>query len=107
MSDDDDDVSAMWRAHREAIKERKIIRAIEWKIITDRSDCKQLSDHHFRLGDWNIWPTTGKFHNQKTGQRGYRLQRFLKLATPATDSPGREPTVVQVLKDWQSGKTGN
>lgn len=36
---------------------------------------------HYRIGDWNFWPTTGKFYNPKTGKKGrgvFNLIRYIK-----------------------------
>jgi hypothetical protein len=34
---------------------------------------------HYRVGDWNFWPSTGKFHNIKTGKVGRGVFNLIKL----------------------------
>jgi len=34
---------------------------------------------HFKSGDINFWPTTGKVYNQVTKERGIGINDFIKL----------------------------
>jgi hypothetical protein len=33
---------------------------------------------HYRVGDYDFWATTGKFYNQKTGERGRGVFNLIK-----------------------------
>lgn len=39
----------------------------------------QLSEHHLRVGDFDFWPSTGKFINMKTLRRGRGVFSLLKI----------------------------
>lgn len=47
-------------------------RGIEYTVIN-------LHSEHYKLMDFNFWPTTGKFHNQKTGKVGRGVHNLIKL----------------------------
>lgn len=55
------------------------------KILKDNNiEFKILSEHsrHLRVGDFDFWPSTGKFYNQKTQQKGrgvFKLIKFFKI----------------------------
>jgi len=34
---------------------------------------------HYRVGEFDFWPTTGKFYNQKTKQKGRGVFNLIKL----------------------------
>lgn len=36
-------------------------------------------NRHYRVGDFDFWPSTGKFYNQKTKQKGRGVKNLLKF----------------------------
>lgn len=76
----------MWAAVHEENKQKKLQnekqsiailrkRGIEFKMLSE-------SSAHYRVGDFDFWPTTGKFYNQKTGERGRGVFTLLKKIKP-------------------------
>lgn len=74
--------SEMWRAYKARSQEKKknnqhsslqILNSknIPYKLLSAAS-C------HYKVGDYNYWPTTGKFYNQKTGERGRGVYKLIK-----------------------------
>lgn len=47
-------------------------RGIEWNILNQ-------SQGHIRVGDFDFWGTTGKYYNQKTGEKGRGVFNLIKL----------------------------
>lgn len=39
---------------------------------------QRLSDVHYRIGDWDFWPSTGKFFNRVTKQVGRGVFNLIK-----------------------------
>ncbi len=38
----------------------------------------KLSEYHYRVGEYDFWPSTGKFLNRKTGTTGRGVFNLLK-----------------------------
>jgi len=47
-------------------------KGIEVKVLNAGS-------RHYRVGTFDFWPSTGKFYNQKTGQKGRGVFNLIKL----------------------------
>ncbi len=82
VDNDDEDEGDFWRRFKEqkSKKKKKNVesslsvlqkRGINYKTLSERS-------RHYRIGDWNFWPSTGKFHNQKTGVKGRGVFNLIK-----------------------------
>jgi len=56
------------RSSRQILDERHI----EYEIL-------DAGLSHYRVGDFNFWGTTGKFYNQKTGQKGRGIFNLLRI----------------------------
>lgn len=79
MSED----SEIWKGHKQERQKKR------WR--NEEQSLKILQDHgvayetlnaavsHYRIGDWNFWPTTGKFYNQKKAQGGRGVFNLLKV----------------------------
>jgi hypothetical protein len=55
------------------------------QLLTDKGvhfKCLNESIGHYRVGDWDFWPTTGKFYNSKTGEKGRGVFELLKVVAP-------------------------
>lgn len=72
----------VWAEHKAERKEKKqdnekksIARLVEagFEVQTLNPDIS-----HYRVRDYNFWPTTGKFHNQKTGLIGRGVFNLIK-----------------------------
>ncbi len=44
---------------------------IEYKVLNEASK-------HYRVMDFDYWPSTGKFYNQKTGEKGRGIFNLIK-----------------------------
>lgn len=67
-----DDLSEDYRAWNEAKRDKRSLN-LESSIRilqTEGIAFKQLSDTHFRIGEFDFWPSTGLFLNRKTKKRG-------------------------------------
>lgn len=45
---------------------------ISYRVVSEFSG-------HLKIGDWNFWPTTGKFYNEKTGTKGRGVFNLIKI----------------------------
>lgn len=78
MSED----SEMWNKIHEDGKAKRW-RNAEWSIqfLKDLGIAFRVLNEessHYRVGDFDFWPTTGKFYNQKTGQKGRGVKNLIK-----------------------------
>jgi hypothetical protein len=51
------------------------------KILKDKGfEIKILNEYtsHYRIKDFDFWPTTGKFYNQSTGEKGRGVFNLIK-----------------------------
>ncbi len=49
---------------------------------------KRLSETHYRIGDFDFWPSTGKFLNRKTNKYSRGVFNLLKQLKPRNTSEG-------------------
>jgi hypothetical protein len=73
----------MWAGYREERRAKKhsneeqslaMLRArgIEYETLN-------AAISHYRVGKFNFWPTTGKFYNPQTGQKGRGVKNLIKI----------------------------
>lgn len=73
----------MWRAIHEDVKAKK--RSNEKSsislLIANNIPFKLLSadSSHYRVGDFDYWPTTGLFYNQKTKRKGRGVKKLIQI----------------------------
>ena len=78
MSDDGE----MWAAIKEEGRKKRwsnfeqSIALLERKGIPVRILNRDVA--HCRVGEWDFWPTTGKFRNPKTGESGRGVFNLIK-----------------------------
>jgi len=76
------DDAELWRKYKAKQKEEKWARydmavgllkktGINYKVVNQATP-------HFRMGDFDLWPTTGKFKNTKTGERGFGITNLIR-----------------------------
>jgi len=79
MSED----SEMWEEiHKENKKRKKENQKNSLKILQEKGITWQLLNDdtcHYRVGEFDYWPTTGKFYNQKTKQKGRGVFNLIKI----------------------------
>lgn len=80
--------SEMWAAIKaEGQKKRWSNYEKSCQILKDRGiPFKVLSEGggHLRVGDhWSFWPTTGKFYNQKTKEKGRGVFNLINKLSPS------------------------
>lgn len=46
-------------------------RRVEFEVLSEESA-------HYRVGQFDFWPTTGKFYNQRTGEGGRGVYNLLE-----------------------------
>lgn len=72
----------MWAALKQESKLKKLNnREKSVSLLSSgKVDFKLLDDStgHYRVGEFDFWPSTGKFYNQKTGERGRGVFNLLK-----------------------------
>ena len=50
------------------------------KILDDNGyTLEELSPYHYRIGDIDFWPSTGKFYHYVTGETGRGVDNFMAL----------------------------
>lgn len=77
--------SEMWSEHRAESQERrwsnrdKSLEILKLNKIDFR--CLSESTGHYRVkGIWDFWPTTGKFYNSKTKQKGRGVFNLIRIS---------------------------
>lgn len=73
----------MYAAMRRESQERRASnREKSLAILRERGiEYKTFTQDHYRVGEFDYWPSTGKFYNQRTKQKGrgvFNLLRVLK-----------------------------
>lgn len=75
-----EDLSEYWKMHRD-IKQRKKASNLEKSTaILDIENIAyiKLSAYHYRLSEYDFWPSTGKFIHRQTGVEGRGIISLLK-----------------------------
>ena len=90
--------SEMWKAHREAGQQKRwtnvesSLKILKIKnipyIILNETIC------HYRVGQFDFWPSTGKFYNQKTGQKGRGVFKLIDLCKKNYENKTHKNSVV-------------
>lgn len=97
--DDDDDMGEMWREHKKARSRKKSQNVVDSLAILEENgiDYVCLSEHsrHYRIGNWDFWPSTGKFYNFRTGEKGRGVFNLLEILKQKKVEY-KEPTPEQV-----------
>lgn len=79
----EDEEENEWAEHRRLAKERKENnRKSSLKILQERGikwELLNLETRHYRVEGFDYWPTTGKFYNQKTKQKGRGVFNLIKI----------------------------
>ena len=77
MSDDGN----MWEAIHEEKKKKRLNNQIQSLKILEKEGIKvkRFSDWHYKVGDYDFWPTTGKFINRVTKEGGRGVFNLLKI----------------------------
>ena len=80
MSEIGDDFKAL----REMRKEKRASnRESSIEVLTSKDIAfQQLSDTHFRIGEFDFWPSTGLFMNRKSGKRGRGVFNLIRKVKP-------------------------
>jgi hypothetical protein len=74
--------SEFWRKYKEAGKEKKA-KNEEYSIwlLKDygiKFEVLDVYSKHYKVGEFSFWPTTGKFYNPKTGEKGRGVKNLIK-----------------------------
>ena len=73
----------IWRAVNEAnTKKRWDNKENSLKLLNQREIkyiCLSEGEAHYRIGDFDFWPTTGKFINRKTKKSGRGVFNLIKI----------------------------
>ncbi len=74
------ELGQIFRAVREESQERKASNHIRSIMILDEENVvyKKLSPDHYRVGDWDFWPSTGLFKHLLNGQKGRGVFNLLR-----------------------------
>lgn len=79
---DEMDEGEMWAEYRQQRQEKKrnniksSLSILEQKGIEYKT--LNAGGAHYRVGDYDFWPSTGKFYNAKTGEKGRGVFNLLK-----------------------------
>lgn len=81
------DMGDLWRDVKETRRERKenyiqhILPAliILWRAKLTKFGLQELNCSHWRIGQFDFWPTTGTFINRITGKRSNGIKKLLNL----------------------------
>ena len=72
----------IWREYKKTTKERKKVYAYQALLKLERAGLKVVKlkgDGQYRVGDFDFYPTSEKFCNQKTKQRGKGVENLIKI----------------------------
>lgn len=80
----------MWSGHREEAQQRKEANARNSiRILTEKGVRfrKMPGAMHYRVGDFDFWPSTGLFYNAKTKRKGRGVFNLLSEIGPRSLRP--------------------
>lgn len=93
------EIGEYWRDMKEARREKRAEFEASVGMPTEKFYAQQVSDagfkivqlseHHYRVGDFDFWPSTGKFMNRKTKRLGRGVSRLLALLSESVN--GEKP----------------
>ncbi|CAB4149906.1 hypothetical protein UFOVP558_47 [uncultured Caudovirales phage] len=68
---------AAWREHKKEKKKSNLHKSL---FILDQAGIpyRMLSDTHYRVGEWDFWPSTGLFINTRTKKRARGVFNLIK-----------------------------
>lgn len=78
-----------WNEHKRAKKKLNYEQSLQ--LLADNGVVlKQLSPDHFRIDDFDYWPSTGLFINRKTNKRGRGVFNLIKRLQREQNTPTGE-----------------
>lgn len=77
------DEGEIWNAHKEMSRAKKQSNK-NWSLgylegLGIKYETLNEFLGHYRVGDFNFWPATGKFYNPKTKEKGRGVKTLLKI----------------------------
>ncbi len=75
------DLGETFKAYKQERREKKTLNAINSEdiLIQRNIPFKKFTEDHYRVGDYNFWPSTGLFIHVKENKRGRGVFNLLKL----------------------------
>lgn len=74
--------SEMWAAHKAERQKKKAQNELQSLEVLERNGIEYTlldqNSKHYRVGRFNYWPTTGKFYDPKTGEKGRGVFNLIK-----------------------------
>ena len=71
-----------WEAHREERNKKKASNEVSSLELLRSKGIKVLvlneKTRHYRVEGFDFWPSTGKFYDQKTGEKGRGVKELIK-----------------------------
>lgn len=74
------DMGDMWREMREHGRKKKSTNLDNSvKLLMQKGvDIRRCTDFHYKIDGWDFWPSTGKFYNSKTAEKGRGVFNLIK-----------------------------
>lgn len=72
----------IWREHRKTMKEKRKVSAHQALLKLQKAGIKfqaMKGDGHYRVGEYDFWPSSEKFYSQKTKIRGRWVENLIKI----------------------------
>ena len=83
MEDEEMSDSEMWEQHRlDGQEKRWSNKEKSLKLLKQQGIdviCVNEYSTHYKIGDYNFWPTTGVYYNQKTKDKGRGVFNLIKI----------------------------
>ena len=81
MEDIPDEQIEEWRQQKELAKKKKKQNIVNSISILNERGIKYIkfSETHYRIGDYDFWPSTGKYWNKKINEKGRGIFNLLKV----------------------------
>lgn len=84
--DDEMTEGELWAGHKEARRAKRWrnrdqslallrLKGIEYQCLNE-------AVAHYRIGEYDFWPTTGKFMHRRSGKTGRGVHNLVKLLSP-------------------------
>ncbi|MBX4188193.1 MAG: hypothetical protein KW793_03615 [Candidatus Doudnabacteria bacterium] len=80
-----DDVTEadVWNMHRAERREKKLFNRKSSLTMLESLGIEYVTLNsaigHYRIGEWDFWPSTGKFRNIKSGVTGRGVKKLIQL----------------------------
>lgn len=78
------DIFNGWKEEKQKKRASNLVNSLE--LLNEHGiEPQKLSSSHFRIGEFDFWPSTGKYLNRKTGRYSRGVRNLIKALSERAD----------------------